>query len=154
LLENLKKTFSRWGYWKENFRGYLFAGGIQTKLVHETFFLKDYEISSNFYVFGKETSAEMEADFLKFVKESRKFIEIPSDHFLSCLVLIFLSKEKNESLIEKFYREKFLWFGIRGKLVFVGGVFDGKTLKFPKDVKDKNVLKFLNFLKASIESSL
>jgi len=152
-LENLRKTFEEWGFWRENFGDYLFVGKIQASLVHETFFLKDYEIRSNFYVFGKEVpDGEVEVAFLRFVKDSEKLVEIPEDHFLSCLVLICLSGSKKS--VEGLYREKFLWFGLKGKIAFVGSTFDGKSLTFPAKIKDKNVRKFLDFLKASTESGL
>ena len=149
MLSRLKEYFKTYGVWKEDFKDFEFFGRLEVSLVHEVFLLKDYEINSNFYLFGKRVGNRKEAEsiFEKVKRNWREFITIQRDHYLSAVVLVFLSDEAFS--VEELYSEKFLWFGIKGKVVFVGGVLKS-DLRFPKKVKDREVGRFLDFLKASI----
>ncbi len=149
LSEKLKKFFSENGTWQEPFRDYLFFGKFTVKTVHETFFLKDYEIVSNFYVLGKKVKnlQEVEISFKKFLEDSEKLLEIPPDHYLSSFALILISEEEID--ISKFFRRKFLWLGIKGKVVKFGCSLSKNGLKFPKRA-EKESPEFVKFLKSSL----
>ncbi len=153
MLSRIRDYFKAYGYWKEPFLNFEFLGRIDVKLVHETFFLKDYEINSSYYLLGKNVRDKTEAKkvFKNLTKSWKKVLSLPNDHYLTCIVVLFNSKE--EFPIDNFYEEKFLLLGIRGKIVLVGGIQRENTLIFPKKIKSREAREFLNALKASIELS-
>ncbi len=150
LSEKLKEFFKEHGSWQEPFRDYLFFGKFTVKTVHETLFLKDYEIVSNFYVLGKEVKNQQEAEksFKNSMKDSEKLLEIPPDHYLSSFALILFPEE--EINVSTFFKRKFLWFGLRGKVVNFGCSLSKNGLNFPKRT-EKESLEFIKFLKSTLK---
>ena len=151
LSEKFRKFFTENGTWQEPFRDYLFFGKFTVKTVHETLFLKDYEIVSNFYVLGKEVRNLQEAEnsFKKFLKDSDELIEVPTDHYLSSFALILLSEKEID--VSKLFKRKFLWLGIKGKIVKFGCNLFRNGLKFPQKV-EKELPEFVKFLKSTLKS--
>jgi len=147
LSDKLRKFFTENGVWQEPFKDYLFFGKFTVKTVHETLFLKDYEIISNFYIFGKEVKNQREAEnlFKTFLRDSKKLIEIPPDHYLSSVALILSSDEEID--VSNLFNRKFLWLGIRGKVVKFGCNLSKSGVKFPKRA-EKETPEFVEFLKS------
>ena len=152
LSEKFRDFFKENGTWQEPFRDYLFFGKFTVKTVHETLFLKDYEIASNFHVLGKEVKNQPEAEkhFENFLKDSEEILEIPPDHYLSSFALILVSEEEID--VSSFFKRKFLWFGLRGKVVNFGCSLSKNGLKFPKKA-EKESPEFVKFLKSSFKAS-
>ena len=151
LSEKFRQFFLRNGQWQEPFRDYLFFGKFIVKTVHETLFLKDYEIVSNFYVLGSEVKNQQEAErvFKKFLRDSEELIEIPQDHYLSSFALILTSEEEID--VSKLFKKKFLWLGIKGKVVKFGCSLSRTRLKFPEKA-EKDSSDFIKFLKHHLQT--
>lgn len=151
LSKKLKEFFTENGVWQEPFKDYLFFGKVTVKTVHEILFLKDYEIVSNFYVFGKKVKNQMDAEssFKKFLKDSEEFAEVPSDHYLSSVALILSSEEEVD--VSNFFKKQFLWFGIKGKVVKFGCNLLKNGVKFPGKAR-KEIPEFVEFLKSILNS--
>jgi hypothetical protein len=98
-----------------------FFAHLETSLVHTTFFMKDYEIRSFLYIFGKRYQKLILNDFKDlwniFPGVSRKLLKIPEDHYLSIFILL-LEAEEIEEVVKKTVRNSFIsksiWFGFKG----------------------------------------
>ena len=149
LSEKFREFFKENGTWQEPFRDYLFFGKFTVKTVHETLFLKDYEIVSNFFILGKKVRNLQEAEnsFKNFLKDSEEILEVPPDHYLSSFALILISEKEID--VSSFFKRKFLWFGLKGKVINFGCSLSENGLKFPKRAK-KESPEFVKFLKSSL----
>ena len=139
MLSNLRSYFRTYGFWEEPFGSYLFFGKLEVKLVHTTFFLKDYELNSFIYLFGVESLSEPKKCFEEFVSKTLKEFPPPPEHYLSSFVLLEL-KGKAPPL----FKEKSLWFGFKGR--YRWGVFSlkGSSISYPKEMEQVGKF-FLSF---------
>jgi hypothetical protein len=124
----LRDYFQNYGKWFEPFGDYLFLGEVQIKTVHTTFFMKDYELNSFFYLVGVEKVENPKKEFEGFVKFTRRLLKTPPDHYLSTFVLLAFGG-KFEPLVKR----KSLWLGLKGKVEwgffrFNGGEVEGGEL--------------------------
>ncbi len=152
LNRGLRETFKKFGQWQEPFSNYAFYGKLTTKIVHETLFLKDYEIVNSYYVFGKNVKNQEEAEevFSKFLKESQNFLEVPPDHYLSCMALILTSNQEID--VSRFFKKEFIWLGIKGKVVKFAVYLSSDGLKIPLKA-EKEAPEFVKFLKKTLFST-
>jgi hypothetical protein len=139
LLSRLREYFETYGRWVEPFENYLFLGEVQVKTVHTTFFMKDYELNSFFYLLGVERVESPEEEFERFIGFTRKLLKTPPEHYLSTFVLLSFGGN-----FEPLVRERSLWLGFRGRVEWALYRFNGR------DVEGKELsagpLSFLNSL--------
>ena len=154
LNSGLRETFKKFGQWQEPFGSFAFYGKLTTKIVHETLFLKDYEIVTSYYVFGKNVKNQEEAEkvFSKFLKESQNFLEVPPDHYLSCMALILTSNQEID--VSRLFKREFIWFGIKGKVVKFAVSLSSDALKIPLKAEKEapELVEFLNKIFSSTTS--
>ena|GEM_PF-1126688 len=144
MLSSLKELFKENGLWKEPYGEFDFYGLLEARLVHTTFFVKDYELLYFTHLFGKEleelNSEQLKRRFISFSKVVKEHLKTPKDHYLSTF-LLFLSVRKpklNLKEVESFYRKKSLWFGFKGFYQYGAVVWaDGRLYGHPE------LLKFL-----------
>ena len=148
MLSEVKRFFREYGSWQEPYRDYLFFGKVTVKTVHETLLLKDYEIVSNHYLFGKRVNSQEEAEtaFRRFLKESREVVEIPPDHYLSSVGLLLVSENPIE--VSNFFERRFIWFGIKGKVLTFGINLSAEGISYPEKLERESpeLVRFLNSL--------
>jgi hypothetical protein len=108
------------GVWKEPYGEFDFYGLLQARLIHTTFFLKDYELLYFTHLFGKGLKElrleQLKRYFEAFPEVVKGHLKAPKDHYLSTFILFF-SVEKlklNPKEIESFYRKKSLRLGFKG----------------------------------------
>jgi len=125
LSEKVKKKVLPYGEFLEPFTvngtTFDFFAHLEISLVHTTFFMKDYEIRSFLYIFGKRYQKLILNDFEDlwniFPRVSRKLLKTPQDHYLSSFILL-LEAEETEETVKKAVRNSFIsksiWFGFKG----------------------------------------
>ena len=125
LSEKVKRKVLPYGEFLEPFTvngtTFDFFAHLETSLVHTTFFMKDYEIRSFLYIFGKRYQKLILNDFEDlwniFLRVSRKLLKTPEDHYLSNFILL-LEVEETEEAVKKTVRNSFIsksiWFGFKG----------------------------------------
>jgi hypothetical protein len=141
LLSKARSYFKSYGTWEEPFGSYLFFGKLEVKLVHTTFFLKDYELNSYIYLFGVESLEEPERRFADFISETLEKFPPPPEHYLSSFVLLEL-----EGKAPPLFREKSLWFGFRGKYRWGILSLRGSSISYPKEMEQ--LAKFISGFKS------
>jgi hypothetical protein len=123
-LSRLREYFQSCGKWLEPFENYLFLGEVQVKTVHTTFFMKDYELNSFFYLLGIEKVENPEEEFERFVRFTRKLLKTPPEHYLSTFVLLSFGGE-----FKPLVKRKSLWLGFKGKVEWGLFRFNGREVE-------------------------
>lgn len=139
LLSRLRKDFKETGRWIEPFGEYLFLGELSIKTVHTTFFMKDYELNSYFYILGVKEIKDPKSEFEKFKKFTKKLLKTPPDHYLSTFILLTFGGN-----FEPLTKTKSLLFGFKGKAEWALYRFNGKEIE-GKELSARP-LSFLNSL--------
>ncbi|WP_163328582.1 hypothetical protein GFV12_04480 [Desulfurobacterium thermolithotrophum] len=146
LSEKIKKKISPYGKFTETFIidefSFDFFAFLETNLVHTTFFIKDYEIKSYFYIFGKRFHQLYLDDFKEILNislsVSKKLLKTPEDHYLSTFIFILETEKTEEKVIETIQKtliSKSIWFGLKGSYR-VGFVLSFKEkLFYPEEIK-------------------
>ncbi|MEO2069676.1 MAG: hypothetical protein ABGX27_09255 [Desulfurobacteriaceae bacterium] len=145
LSEIVKKKFLPYGEFIEPFKveeiTFDFFAHLETSLVHTTFFMKDYEIKSFLYVFGKKyqklTINEFKHLWITFQKISKKLLKAPEDHYLSSFILFVEVEEAEETIKEvviNSFSSKNIWFGLKGSYHVGVALFSRKEKVYPKEI--------------------
>ena len=124
LLSRLRGYFKTYGKWVEPFEDYLFLGEVQVKTVHTTFFMKDYELNSFFYLVGVERVENPEEEFDRFIRFTQKLLKTPPEHYLSTFILLSFGGE-----FKPLVKRKSLWLGFKGKIEWGLFRFNGREVE-------------------------
>jgi len=145
LSEKVKKKVLPYGEFLEPFTvngtTFDFFAHLEISLVHTTFFMKDYEIRSFLYIFGKRYQKLILNDFEDlwniFPRVSRKLLKTPQDHYLSSFIL--LLDEETEETVKKAVRNSFIsksiWFGFKGSYNVGVTLFLNEEIICPEEIK-------------------
>ena len=142
LSEIVKKKFLPYGEFMEPYLDYEFYAKLETKVVHTTFFLKDYEIRSFLYVLGKKCKEVSESSFnsiwSSFKTLCKRLLDTPPDHYLSTF-LLFLEVEnfqdEVEKLVENAFFSKSILLGIKGSYQAGIIIYTKEKISYPQEIK-------------------